>query len=427
MTYPRVLIIDVNAWRRDLASNTLMEIFRSWPSNSLALIYTSSYLPNSDICNRYFQISESLVLKSVLAPWLKVGRRVNNSDTSLNDDAISESNLRKISQKTFTKAIRIIRELVWKFGQWKTPALREFVEDFNPDIIFIPIFPYAYMGRIQEYIIKLAQKPTVCYLSDDNYSYESCQTILDYVHRFWVRKYVGPLARGCSEMFVIIDKEKDDTDARFGTDSVILTKDIDFREREYKQKEIGDTIRFVYTGSLAIGRGKSLAIVADALNKLNLDGKKAELNVYSQTSPTKSLLSHINNGCSHFNGVVSHMEIERILDEADVVIFAEALEGKERYIAKLSFSTKITDYLAAGKCILAIGDNEIAPIEYFKKNDSAIIASNSSEIEESLKRILTNRELIKDYGRKAFDCALRNHDKQMMERRFIETMMRAMN
>ena len=64
-----------------------------------------------------------------------------------------------------------------------------------------------------------------------------------------------------------------------------------------------------------------------------------------------------------------YQEIQRILQYADVVVFAEALEGKEANIAKLSFSTKITDYISNGKCVLAIGKRYIAPIDYFLKYD----------------------------------------------------------
>lgn len=425
MQLPRVLVIDVNAWRNDAPSNTLMEIFRSWEPDSLALIYTSSSLPYTEVCNTFFQISESQVLKSLFKPWKKVGKRVFNERLSNNSDIVAEKRLRSLSQKSLTLLIRIARELVWKFGRWKTPALRDFIEDFKPDILFIPIFPYAYMGRIEQYVIGLSNKPTVCYLADDNYSYDSCQTILDYIHRFWVRKYVSPLARGCKEMFVIVDKEKEDTDLRFGTDSVILTKSIDFRNREFKPKDIGRPIRFVYTGSLAIGRDETIAKLADSLNRL-VDGEEiVDFKIYSQTTPKNAILSRINRGCSHFMGTVPHQEIERILNEADVVIFAEAIEGKKRLIAKLSFSTKITDYLAAGKCILAIGDREIAPIDYFDKNNSAIIATNLLELECQIDRIIRNPSLINEYGKKAFDCAVRNHEKRMVDNRFINTMCKA--
>ena len=103
----------------------------------------------------------------------------------------------------------------------------------------------------------------------------------------------------------------------------------------------------------------------------------------------------------------------------------EALDGKEANVARLSFSTKITDYISNGKCVLAIGRDYIAPIDYFQRNDAAIIAHSPEEIVAQVNRITDNPALIDEYGKKAFDCAVRNHEKGMMTRRFIGTMLHA--
>lgn len=130
-------------------------------------------------------------------------------------------------------------------------------------------------------------------------------------------------------------------------------------------------------------------------------------------------------GACHYCGSVPHQQIAGILHDADVVVFAEALEGKEANVAKLSFSTKITDYLSNGKCILAIGKDYIAPIDYFARNDSAIIANNAEQVHQQVARLIDAPQLIDQYGEKAFNCAIRNHDKNMMSNRFITTMLNA--
>ena len=43
---PKVLVIDVNAWRKDAGSNTLRDIFSCWDPTKLAVVYTSSQLPD---------------------------------------------------------------------------------------------------------------------------------------------------------------------------------------------------------------------------------------------------------------------------------------------------------------------------------------------------------------------------------------------
>lgn len=424
---PKVLVIDVNAWRNDTGTNTLREIFSCWNPAKLAVVYTSSQLPDSDVCNHYFQISENQIIRSLYHPALSVGRMVEKTFFNNDADATVEKERYAKAHKNHSKWMRLAREVVWKLGHWKTKALRNFVFDFDPDIIFVPIFPYAYMGRIQEYIIRLTGKPTVCYLADDNYSYDACQDFYDYICRFWARQFVGPLARQSKKMFVIVDMEKEDTDNRFGTDSVILTKGIDFSNRPYVERNVNKPLRFVYTGGLIIGRDKTLALVADAINKINdLAGNiLAELFIYSQHQPSDEIKAHINIGASHYCGSVPYQEIRGIHEQADVVVFAEGLDGKEANIAKLSFSTKITDYLASGKCVLAIGKENIAPLDYFKRNDSAIVAHNAEEIGLQVCRILSSPKLVLDYSYKAYDCAVRNHEQAMMNQRFIETMCQA--
>lgn len=422
VVYPKVLVVGINAWREDGAAHTLMDIFRCWNPENLALIYTRADLPNTDVCYHYFQISENQVIRSVLKPWMKVGRIVKNTPLNANNESDAEHERYIKAHKKSSSLLPLLRECIWKLGNWRTKELKKFVKDFNPDIIFVPIYPTVYMGWIQKYVVKLAGKPTVCYLADDNYSYDSCQNILNYIHRYWLRQQVGPLARGCKEMFVIVDKEKEDTDTRFGTDSVILTKSIDFSKKECVSRRHNNPLKFVYTGSLIIGRDKTLSLLSDAINKI--DGK-AKLYIYSQTEPKEEILRHINNGHSHFCGRIGRDEVIKVLQEADVVVFAEALEGKEANVAKLSFSTKITDYIANRKCVLAIGKDYIAPIDYFRRNDAAIIANTMSEIFEQVKRIVENPSLIDEYGEKAFNCAVRNHEKGMMNKRFIDTMLRA--
>lgn len=424
---PKVLVIGINAWREDGTAHTLMDIFRCWDPDRLALVYARADLPDTDVCKRYFQISENQIIGSILKPWKKVGRIVENTHVVKQSEVEAEHARYTQAHKKSSSLLPLLREIVWKFGHWKTPALKKFVLDFNPDIIFIPIYPVAYMGRIQRYIAKLTGKPTVCYLADDNYSYDSCQNLCSYIHRFWLRHHVGPIARNCKDMFVIVEKEKEDTDRRFGTDSKILTKSIDFNGRTYVHRQLNNPLRFIYTGSMIIGRDRTLALVSDAINEVNRQkGEvKAEMFIYSQTEPCDRILRRINIGASHFCGRISRDEVLKVQQEADVVIFAEALDGKEANVAKLSFSTKITDYISNGKCVLAIGRDYIAPIDYFQRNDAAIIVHFPEEIVTQVNRIVDNPTLIDEYGRKAFDCAVRNHEKDMMIRRFIGTMLHA--
>ena len=135
-----------------------------------------------------------------------------------------------------------------------------------------------------------------------------------------------------------------------------------------------------------------------------------ELDIYTTDILTKKQQSALNrNGCS-VKGALALDEVQAVQKTADILVFVEGLENKYKNIARLSFSTKITDYLKSGKCIFAIGDKEIAPIDYFNRYDSAITASSCSEVYKKLSEIIDNPEIINSYGEKAFNCGKENHD-----------------
>lgn len=424
MKLPSVLVVAIEPWREDGTAHTLKDIFSCWDASRVSLIYTRSGLPFTDAASRFFQISENEVLKNLVKPWKSVGQEVSNS-ARINEELTKDEDARYAkAHKHHSMVLTMCREFVWMLGHWRSKALNQFVQDVDPDLLFIPIFPTVYMGWIQRYVIRKTKKPFVCYLADDNYSYDSCKGVLSYLHRFWLRKNVRWLSTHCSQMFVIVEKEKEDTDKLFGTNSVILTKAIDFSNRPYKPHPLNNPIRFVYTGSLIIGRDKTMAMIADAINRVNKEAGevKACFDIYSGDEPVAEVMEHLNNGACKHRGFLQRCEVDRVQSEADVVVFAEALEGKDSNIARLSFSTKITDYLANGKCILAVGKKDIAPIDYFERNDSAIIAYNEEDIYKKVSRIVKNPELVSEYGKKAYDCAVRNHEKQTVNNRFIETM-----
>lgn len=423
ISLPKVLVVGINPWREDGTAHTLKEIFSCWDASRLALIYTKSGLPYTNVASRFFQISENLILKNLLKPWKTIGQEVES--TKFVDESLTREEDARYAKahKHHSMLLTICREIVWLLGHWRGKALDGFLNDFNPDMLFIPIYPTVYMGWIQRYVIRKTKKPFVCYLADDNYSYDSCSSLLSYIHRFWLRKNVKWLSTHCSQMYVIVEKEKEDTDKRFGTNSIILTKSVEFSNRPFEPRPLNNPIKFVYTGSLVIGRDKTLALIADAINEINKNGIKAELEIYSKDEPEAPVMSRLNRGASHHRGFIPRNEVNRVQSQADVVVFAEALDGKAANIAKLSFSTKITDYLSNGKCIFAVGRDYIAPIDYFVRNDSAIVATNEGQIIERLTYLIGNPSVIVEYSKKAYDCAVRNHEKSKVDQRFIESML----
>ena len=425
---PKVLSISLSTWRQDSGIHTQTDLFKLYDPDCVAQIYTKSDLPNTPVCNSFFRISENEVIRSVYRRN-KVGKRVYNTtefDEQTKKAVEAEKALYTKAHKKKSWFMTLMREFVWMLGRWKTKELDKFIEEENPDVYFVPIYPNAYMGKLQLHILKKHPRPYVCYLADDNYSYKPCgKNIFALIHRHMLRKVVKKLAVNCNEMFTITKIEAEDTDKLFGTKSIVLTKGINYEGLEFNEKTLNKPLKMVYTGNLFIGRANSLVEISKALAKINKDEEKITLDIYSPTVMDDETMSYLNsNGC-HFRGSVPKSEVDGIQRDADVVVFVESLEKKHRFDARLSFSTKLTDYFKNGKCIFAIGDKTIAPIVYLRENDCAIISNEYSEIEGSLNYLLENQDKINEYARKAFECGRTNHNENDIKRIFTQTFVKA--
>lgn len=407
----KVLVVGINPWIDNTGINTLINFFENWDKQALAHIYTRSNLPNTRVCDTFFRISEPAVIRSVYKRKTKTGARVENT-RSANDNKAPNFYQGK---KSWWK--QLLREIAWKFGKWKSAELRAFLQEYAPDVLFFPVYANVYMCRLQNYIAKITGKPIVLYISDDNYSYQSvAKSPCSLLHRFWLRKQEKKLFKAAKRVLVISPKQKEEYDALFKIECDILTKGVDFSSVTYTEKPIHTPIKMVYTGKLIIGRWKSLAAIADAFAKLNANRRAIELDIYTTDELTEKQKKALNkNGCS-VKGALSLEEVQKVQQDADILVFAESLERKYKNVARLSFSTKITDYLKNGKCIFAIGDKGIAPIDYFMKYDSAVVATSYNEIEEKLQMIIDNPLVIGQYGAKAYECGKKHHKKEKMDK-----------
>lgn len=414
----KVLVVGINPWIDNTGINTLINFFDGWDKNSIAHIYTRAKLPNTHMCDKFFRISEPKVMKSLLKRSIKTGEEVFNS----NEEAVEASQENQIYNKKHSSLMSLAREFVWLLGKWKTKELDKFLDEYDADVLFFPVYANVYMNRLQNYIRKRTKKPVVLYVSDDNYSYKSIvKTPVSFFTRFWLRSQEKKLFKNAQKIMVIAPKQKEEYDRLFNTNSVILTKGIDFSKIPYEEKPLNRPVKMVYTGKLIIGRWLSLAKIAEALGEINKDETKVELDIYTTDALTDEQKVKLNrNGCS-VKGALTLDEVQAVQKQADILVFVESLEKEFKYTARLSFSTKITDYLKSGKCIFAVGDKDIAPIDYFNRYDSAVTATSYDEIGEKLKELIDNESRITEYSKKAYDCGKEHHNAELMNKTLIDT------
>ena len=303
------------------------------------------------------------------------------------------------------------RELVWKFGNWKTAELNAFLDSFKPDIILHSMEGYIHLNRIVEYAIKRTGAKAIGYIWDDNFTYKQSSDIGYKIYRFFQRSSLKSLAKKTSRFFAISDMTKDEADKFFGIDCVVLTKPLSV-EPIVNYGEIQYPIKAVYTGNLMIGRDKTLARIVKAAKDINSQGTKIQFDVYTNTNLSDEIKNVLNCDYCNIHAPVPQSEVLEIQRKSDMMLFVEDIDGKDAKIARLSFSTKITDYLSSGKCIFAVGCKETAPMQYFIKNNAAVVAANDNEIKEKLEMLVNNLDLLSQCAEQSRKLGLENHSEE---------------
>lgn len=418
MEDPKILVFTVPSWNSKVGANSWASLLEGYHSENVANICIREETPDSDICSRYFCISENRVLKSIFKRNIKTGYEVKSETCQEKDDLNIHNKRYRQMQKKRRYSMLLARELVWKLGKWKTKELDSFLDSFKPDIILHSMEGYIHLNRIIKYSIKRTGAKAIGYIWDDNFTYKQHSDFGYKFYRFFQRKSLKKLARVTQEFFAITPKTKNEADEFFGINSVWLTKPLNSVPK-VTNTAYNNPLQMLYTGNLQIGRDRSLERVSRALNKTNKDGIKIVLDVYTNTYIDDEKKQKLCSPFCRLHEPISQSEVLKLQKQADILLFLEDIDSKDAKVARLSFSTKITDYLSSGKCIFAVGNNDIAPMQYFKDNNCALTASSEEEIVEVLKNL--DEKAINLYAKNAVECGIKNHNEVKIKQTFLNT------
>lgn len=418
--FPKILIVSRGVWNDTQGtSSTLTNFFEDYPPEKVAHIFIETIVPKTNRCYRFFQISEYSLIKKLWCWGIKTGYAIDTRKDQFMNDSLSGAK-QEAATMDYVRAHRSIifsslRELLWGLNGWKSKDLKLFIRDFNPDVIWMDGSPLPFMYRLYDYILKIANKPATIFLQDDVYTYLR-GGVWRHLRRYHLRQSVKKIIKQCSNVFVASPKMKREYDAIFGVNSTFISKSFRKNSIVFTPTKPHQPLRLVYMGQVIYGRIKTLIDTAEAMKVINKNEAKCQLFIYTnnriEENDSQLLLS---GGNVFLKDPVPYSEVPDVIADNDVLVFVETFDPKLNKIARLSFSTKISDYLKSGKCVLAIGPADLAPIEYFKEEDAALVATDSNEILDCLSALL-QPGTVEMYSAKAYACALKNHERAKMNK-----------
>ena len=420
MVHRKVLLISRGAWRNDRNSGgTYTSLFKNWPSNSVSHLYTRPENPSNSICKEYFRITDMGMLKSLYSsPAGKAFSYINISEETQKMKKIFP--IRDTARFMTGSFAPILREFLWKLGKINYSMLDQWVEERNPEYIHLSGTDSLYLYRIASHIKKKYHLPYVMYISDDIYFGNNSLSPLYLIHRNYLRKVVRSFITGAQSVFVISEKQKNEYEKVFHRSMEVVTKDLP-KNAVFMPKPARNIKELVYTGNLSGGRWKTLATLASSIQRINQKNIVCHLSIYSNIKVTAKIQRRLNleNASSIFPSV-SYSKIPNILSNADILVHVESFEKTE---ARLSFSAKLVEYFAAGRCILAIGPPSFASIDYLIQKDAAYVICNRGieTVTEKIKALVDYPYLIEEYAQKAFSCGIKHHSYASFENIYLSS------
>lgn len=418
----KILVLSVSAWSSKSGMNTWPALLEGRSPDCVANICLRGETPDSNICNNYFYLSENKVLKSIFKRGIKTGEIVNfhRIDEKRSID-LAEHNERYSRMKKRRSAFYLMaREIVWLFGKWRSRELKDFIMEFAPDVILYSMDGYIHFNRLCRYAKKLSGAKSVGFFVDDNFSYKQSKKIGDRLFRVFQRASLKKIVKKTDAFWAITDMTKKEADRTFDINCTVLTKPMRAIPDEICFRKTTKPIKILYTGNLLIGRDRSLLRVVNAIKEHF--SKDFVIDVYTQTELSDDKRREIEvGGVCRIHAPIPQNEVLEKQKEADLLLFLEDIDGPDAHTARLSFSTKITDYLSSGKAMFAVGCKETAPMQYFIDNNAAFVASSDEEIKQSLSKISDSPDLLVEYATRARDTGIKNHSKEKVLAIFNDT------
>lgn len=372
--YPRVLIV-IKSQVNDVDSTgmSLRNWFHGWPRESLAQVYSGVAGNGADMIGASFQLGVA---------ERKLGRlffRLKRSSLSQAGMPYGRAELvERVApnfwRRIYNKLSRRIGGGMISSGLWEllfppriSPALRAWIEDFKPDVLFVQGGDISFM-RLPVQIAKEFNVPICFDVVDDWVEHLYKDGAMSSFIRPVVEESFRRLVESSPLCYAIGPTMAAEYNTRYGVSFKTLMQCAD-QGRYPAVTERDDlhwhAVKVIYSGSLALDRWRGILELSNAAAILSRKGLMLTIDVYAPYIPPEAAALEGSFGVA-LHKAVPDSEVPALLASADILFLPESFDSAIRSYTKFSVSTKAHLYMMSGRVSLVYGPPEIGTVEYAK-------------------------------------------------------------
>jgi hypothetical protein len=415
----KILIVSHNALSLHANNGkTLYSLFKDWPAENIAQLYFQDEKPESEKFHNFFRVRDIDIFKVII----RIKKQSHCGDVIASEKYLGNLQVNRSKIKDIIKIILkdymhihiIVRDLIYATNIWRSNKLLDWISDFHPDAIFFLGGNSLFSFKVVLWLSEKYKIPLYMYLTDDYViNNKPVNLIQKWQHKALINCYKQTFDKATG-LFVIGEMMAVEFEKYFSIKFHPIMNSIEFSNivRPSFQRPSRNEIIIVYAGGLHLNRWKMIVefgrLIKKCIKSLN---KKVIIEIFSVQLPDVSIRTQLDAAPLSYKGELSGNNLKARLESADYLLHVESFEEKYRQLTKLSVSTKISEYLASGTCIIGYGPAEVASMRILSDNKIGItitdIDSDDEKIEK-LKTIFSDSDKRNEFAQRGFDYAFNN-------------------
>ena len=417
--WPRILSVDAATFSESTDMGILKShLFSAWPRDWLAQLVHGTMPVDVRACSNNWRITRADVLRG--SPGHRLPRDPLVAPGTPGGPRRISVGLRARMQPTLNACNDAI---VARFQFAGDHALRRWAEAFAPDAVFTFGASTA-ICKAATTIARALAVPIVPYFTDDWFAYLYKRPPWSWGLRSRLDRWVEAMLEASPVPLSISDLMAAEYTKRFNRPFRTCMDSVDLdRYPSDRVAALKDTpVTFCYVGVMAPNRWKVLRIVAEAIEALRQRGRPCRFHIYTMPADAELYAPVLNLSDEvRIMGSLPYPAVPETQMAADVLVHAEWFAGGlDSARTRLSVSTKIPQYLAAGRAILAVGPRDIASVQYLSATGAAVVvdAPGREQVVREVQRLIDDGALRRELGRCGRAYCERHHTREAMVTRF---------
>jgi len=427
---PKVLIVGTVPYNKKSTSRAFEAYFSNWDHKCLAQFFSNTKKPSKGHCESLFQITDQRLVQARFNKKMNIGRIFHYEeledewkDNSLEVKSTLFRQLYRLGDKK-TPLIYLLRKWVWSKKYWCTKEFNDWLEEFNPECVFLSFSDDYFIQEIALYAAEKFNIPIVSSIGDDYY-FNSRFSISPfyYLYKSSYRKLIRNVFSHGGSAIYISDKIRDKYNDSFGLNGKTVYLSSELERKEFVPVNNQNPV-ISYFGNIRQGRNESLNEIGYALGKIS---ENYYLDIYSNQTTPNVISVFKNNKNVRFHGSIPYIQVMDKIHESDIVVIVEGFKEEHVNNTRYSLSTKAADSLASGAQILVYGSKECGVIEYMMQTNSAVVCTDSKELVSCIKKLIGDVEFQKQNYENSIRITLQNHNLQKSTDTFLNVVLGAIN